>query len=257
MTTATAAGNHQRGSGRRGSRRSRLQVLGEFQLSVDGMLVLLPHSVERIVAFLAIVSGPVTRARLAGSLWPDVEEHRAQGDLRSALWRLRRIALVICEEGSRLRLVPEVDVDISALTELTRTMIHGPPDPELERLWDLVHGYEILPGWDEEWLVVERERFRLLRLRALDCAAEALMKAGNYAVALDVALASLATEPYREAPHRLVVQIHVAEGNHSEAIREYEAYRSLIADELGISPSPIMEALVQPLLIKPDAKIHR
>jgi DNA-binding SARP family transcriptional activator len=222
-------------------------VLGEFQLIVDGAAVLLPHSVERILGFLAIVSGLMTRSRLAGSLWPEVAEHRAHGDLRSALWRLRRIAVAISEEGSRVGLAPEIEVDLSDLTSLTKSLIDGPSQSALERLGELVHGCEILPGWDEEWLIVERERYRLLRLRALDCAAEALLMAGDHAAALDAALASIASEPYREASHRLVVQVHVTEGNNSEALRAYNGYRSLIGDELGILPSPIMEQLVQPL----------
>ncbi len=257
MTIDTAAGIHQRRSGRRVICRSRLRLLAEFQLLVDGTEVLLPHSVERVVAFLAIVRGPVTRARLAGSLWPEVADHRAQGDLRSALWRLRRITVVIREEDSRLALAPEIDVDVSDLTDLTKTLIDGPTQPALNRLGDLVHGYEILPGWDEEWLIVERERYRLLRLRALDRSAQALMTGGDHAAALDAALASIASEPYRETSHRLVVQIHMAEGNISEALRAYQGYRSLIAEDLGISPSPIMEQLVEPLPITPRAMTNR
>jgi DNA-binding SARP family transcriptional activator len=77
---------------------SSLRLLSEFQLLVDGRPISLPHSGERVLAFLGISQAPVSRARLAGSLWPDVADQRAHGDLRSALWRLRRIAGVIDEE---------------------------------------------------------------------------------------------------------------------------------------------------------------
>ena len=228
-------------------RRSKLRLLAEFQLLVDGMAVVLPHSVERIVAFLAISRVPVIRARLAASLWPDVADQRANGDLRSALWRLRRVTGVIRELDSRLELAPGIDVDVSEMTELTHALIVEPVRPALDRVPDLVHGDEILPGWDEEWLIVERERYRLLRLRALERSAEALLADGEHAAALDAALACVATEPYRESAHRLVVRIHLAEGNTAQAVRSYRSFRSLLDEELGIAPSALMDDLVAPL----------
>ena len=43
------------------------------------------------------------------------------------------------------------------------------------------------------------------------------------------------------------MRIHVAEGNHAEAIRAYQNYRTIVSDELGIVPSPLMAELVAPL----------
>ena len=228
-------------------RRSRLRLLVEFQLLVDGTAVVLPHSVERIVAFLGIHRAPVSRGRLAASLWPDVADHRANGDLRTALCRLRRFTGVIQEKDSRLSLAPEIEVDVSDLTELTRALIDEPTRSALDRVPDLVEGHDILPEWDEEWLIVERERYRLVRLRALERSAEVLLAQGAHAAALDAALACVATEPYRESSHRLVVRIHLAEGNNAHALRAYKDYRSLVADDLGISPSAMMDELVAPL----------
>lgn len=231
----------------RSTNRSSLRLLSEFQLLIDGRPITLPHSVERVLAFLGISQAPVSRARLAGSLWPDVAEQRAYGDLRSALWRLRRIAGVIDEENHRLALAPGVDVDVAEMTDLTRSLIAEPECPALDRVAALVRARAILPGWDEEWLIVERERYRMTRLRALERSGRALLAAGDYVGALGAALASVDTEPYRETAHRLVIQIHIAEGNTAQAIRAYQAYRSLVADELGIAPSPLMRDLVAPL----------
>lgn len=229
-------------------RRSSLRLFSEFQLLVDGRTIRLPHSVERIVAFLAMNRIPVNRARLAAALWPDVADHRANGDLRSALWRLRRLTGVIDESDSRLALAPDVDVDTADMTDLSEALISEPSKPALDRLSDLVRADEILPGWDEEWLIVERERYRIQRLRALERSAEALLAVDDHLGALDAAMASVATEPYRETAHRLVIQIHMAEGNKAEALRAYHGYRSLVADELGIEPSPMMIELVASLV---------
>jgi DNA-binding SARP family transcriptional activator len=230
-----------------GCRRSRLRLLAEFQLLVDGKVILLPRSVERVLAFLGISAAPVSRAHIAGNLWPDVADHRANGDLRSALWRLRRITKVIHEENRRLVLAPDIDIDIIEMADLTRSLILEPEPPALDHVPDLVRAHAILPGWDEEWLIVERERYRMTRLRALERSAEALLAAGDHVAALEAALAAVHTEPYRETAHRLVIRIHIAEGNNAQAISAYQAYRSLVTDEFGIAPSSMMDDLVAPL----------
>jgi DNA-binding SARP family transcriptional activator len=38
--------------------------------------------------------------------------------------------------------------------------------------------------------------------------------------------------------------VHVAEGNVTEALRAYEQFRSLLAEELGVQPSEQMAGLV-------------
>jgi DNA-binding SARP family transcriptional activator len=226
---------------------ARLRLLSEFQLLIDGSAIRLPHSVERVIAFLGVQRAPVNRARLAASLWPDVADQRANGDLRSALWRLRRITGVIEERDNRLALGPGVAVDVADMAALTQELIGEPQQPSLARLADLVQGEDLLPGWDEDWLIVERERYRMLRLRALERSAEVLLDADELGPALDAALASVATEPYRESAHRLVVKVHLAEGNYADAVGTYRAFRRLLADELGIAPSPRMEELIAPL----------
>jgi DNA-binding SARP family transcriptional activator len=50
-------------------------------------------------------------------LWPDVVDHRAYGDLRSALWWLRRITGAIEEVDHRLALTSEVHVDLLELSD--------------------------------------------------------------------------------------------------------------------------------------------
>ncbi|SDU74796.1 AfsR/SARP family transcriptional regulator [Jiangella alkaliphila] len=224
-----------------------LRLLAEFQLVVDGRVVTLPHSVERVLAFLGISRAPISRAQLAGTLWPEVADHRANGDLRSALWRLRRIAGVVDAENHRLTLAADVGVDVAEMADLSSSLLDEPEPGELGRVPELVRASSLLPGWDEEWLVVERERYRMTRLRALERSATELLAAADYTSALIAASAAAESEPFRETAHRLVIQIHLAEGNHAQAVKVFRAYRELVGDELGIEPSPLMCDLVAPL----------
>lgn len=227
-------------------RASRLTLLADFDLLVSDAMVSVPHSVQRVLAFLGLSPAPVGRVRIATSLWPDVDDNRANGDLRSALWRLRRITGVIQEDDGRLSLSPDIAVDVTDMVGLSHVLTTAPGTTDLERVPELVQAHSILPGWDEEWLVVERERYRLSRLRALERSAEELLARRLFPEALDAALAVIDTEPYRESAHRLALRIHIAEGNYAEAISAYRSYRATVAEELGISPSPLMDELVAP-----------
>jgi DNA-binding SARP family transcriptional activator len=71
----------------------------------------------------------------------------------------------------------------------------------------------------------------------LECVCERLAARGEYARALEAGLTAVAGEPLRESAHRAVVKVHVAEGNHAEAIRQYRLYRELLHDQLGLTPS--------------------
>ncbi|MFF9527676.1 BTAD domain-containing putative transcriptional regulator, partial [Streptomyces achromogenes] len=115
---------------------------------------------------------------------------------------------------------------------------HGPAPPVL-----LGDG-ELLPGWDEEWVLLERERLRQLRLHALDALADRLTRQGSPALALEAALASIRIEPLRESAHRAVVAAHLSEGNVIEAVRHYRAYRQLLRDELGLEPSAQLARMI-------------
>ena len=106
---------------------------------------------------------------------------------------------------------------------------------------------ELLPGWYEDWVLLERERLRQLRMHALEVLADKLVCVGRFGEAVQAAMAAVAAEPLRESARRAVVRVHLAHGNVAEAVREYEAFRELLADELGVAPSPQLECLMRGL----------
>jgi DNA-binding SARP family transcriptional activator len=211
--------------------------------SVEG----LPRGAQRLVAHLCL-SGRPPRTAIAGHLWPDVPEEHAHGSLRSALWRLHKAAPGLVEvTGSSLALADGVRVDVRELTDWARRVQDprcglddvGVPDCS-------VRG-ELLPGWFDDWVLLERERLRQLRMHALELVAERLSVAGRHGDALQAAYAAVHAEPLRESAHRTVVRVHLAEGNLAEALQAHERFRALLADELGVEPSEHMSRLVHGL----------
>jgi DNA-binding SARP family transcriptional activator len=104
---------------------------------------------------------------------------------------------------------------------------------------------ELLPDWYDDWVLIEREYFRQLRLRALEVACDRFTGAGRLDDALATGLAVLECEPLRESAHRALIRVHLGQGNVSEAIRQYCFCRSLLRDRLGVDPSDQMFELMR------------
>jgi DNA-binding SARP family transcriptional activator len=231
----------------------RLSVLGGFRLAEGGRaLVTLSAGSQRLLAFLALQDQESTRALTAGTLWPDVPEAHAYASLRSALSRLdvdtRRAVLVSLTE---LCLAEGVAIDLHSSQDLAHRLLH-PTDPV--RASDLSSdsisslSTELLPGWYDDWVVVEAEDWRQLRLHALEALSARLTEEGRYGDAATSALAAIRAEPLRESSHGALIRVHLAEGNQTEAIREFDRYRRLLNAELGLEPSARLRDLVDKLL---------
>jgi DNA-binding SARP family transcriptional activator len=229
-----------------------VKVLGGFECEHAGCRISLPLGAQRLLALLALREDGAHRAGAAERLWPDSSAGRAAGNLRSALWRGRRVAGVTVIEcvGPRLRMSQAVCVDVRAVQGQVREVLEGGfpiTDRDCESLVDAL-SRGLLPDWAEDWLVLERERWDQVRLHALEGVAEQLLAGGQYLGALEAALAAVAAEPIRETAHRLVIEVHLAEGNPASALVHYQRYRTLLHRELGVTPSPRMAQLASALL---------
>jgi DNA-binding SARP family transcriptional activator len=220
-----------------------IRLLGGFTVCVAEKGLSLTPASERLLAFLAL-RGVMPRDSIAFKLWADHTEEHAHGCLRSALWRLPKpcdVPLVQSDAG-RLRLADHLLVDVQIRRQAARTWLDpaGPP-PGLRA--DLFTS-DLLPGWYDDWLVIERERYRQLRLHVLEQLSDWLTRRGCFAEAIEAGLHAVAGDPLRESAHRCIVRAHLGEGNFAEAVRQTRVYLKLLV-EAGLPPrlSPQMESL--------------
>ncbi|MDQ1713154.1 MAG: hypothetical protein QOE45_2604 [Frankiaceae bacterium] len=228
-----------------------LRLLNGFSVSHDGEPIDLPSSAERLLAYLAIQDGPVRRFQASSTLWIDATDGHAAASLRSALWRLRQPGHpLVTSTTTHVGLAPDVVVDLTASTLLARTLVaEGVVDLPGDPVAAL--GEDVLPGWyDDDWVLFCRERWRQLRLHALEALAALLAASGRYGEAVDAAYAAVRVEPLRESAHRALIAVHLAEGNRSEALREFRAYTRMLREELDVTPSPHLMSLVAPLTVR-------
>jgi DNA-binding SARP family transcriptional activator len=106
---------------------------------------------------------------------------------------------------------------------------------------------DLLPDWTEDWVLMERESYHQLRLRALETLCRRLSAAGRFGQAVQAGVAAVSGEPLRESARSALIEAHLAERNVAAALREYDAFRRLLHDELGLDPSEDLRALVDGL----------
>jgi DNA-binding SARP family transcriptional activator len=214
----------------------RVRLLDGFAVVVDGDRLDLSTAEARLMAFLTLHDGMRSRPFVAGNLWPDLDEPHARGNLRSALWRLRSHDIELVDGvGDQLGVAAHVGSDTDRLRRVATALLNG-HEPVVLPASDQL-GFDLLPGWYDDWVLYERERLRQLCLHALERLAGRLLDRGEFGAALDAALTAVRSEPLRESAHRMAVRIHLAEGNVVEATRQYETYRALVHAELGVDPT--------------------
>jgi len=231
-----------------------VRLLGGFRLTAADKSVPVIPSSQRLLAFLALHESPVSRITLAGALWPDIPDKRGAARLRSALWRLVKPPHVLVQvDQGMLSLGTDVSVDVAAVRRFAAEIAvpatgTRPASPPASLSSDL------LPGWTEHWVIAERDWFRQLCLRTLEILSERFRGIGDHFNAQETAVAALRGDPLRESAHRRLIELHMADNNPATALRQYAAYRSLLHTELGLTPSPEIRKLVEPLLRRTELR---
>jgi DNA-binding SARP family transcriptional activator len=236
----------------RQTRTLQLRLFNYWQLDNHHQTIQVPSRSQRLVALLAL-RGRQSRAQLAGTLWPDVDEHRAQASLRTAMSALyRRVPGLVDKDHGDVVLSEDVAIDIVQFRRHADQLLAGrlavPPtvvdQPE-------VSGGELLPGWYDDWVFIERERTHQLRLHVLEALARQLTERGAYAYALQAALKAVEIDPLRETARRGVINVHLAQGNTADAVREYQRFRDLLEEELGVGPTRHLSGLIAQISQRP------
>jgi DNA-binding SARP family transcriptional activator len=103
---------------------------------------------------------------------------------------------------------------------------------------------ELLPGWYEDWVLLQAEAWRQFRLHALEALSARLSAEDCHAGAVSAALTAVSADPLRESARSVLIRAYLAESNRSEALREFETYRQLLRRALGVEPTARLHGLV-------------
>ncbi len=237
--------------------RIEVRLLGPLQVRrADGSLV---HPQEwrtgktvDLLRLLATRAGEaVSVDEILEALWPQVDEQRGRGSLRNALGHLRKLlgqgAIERRPDGLVLR---GAWVDSAALLALAdearRHARHGrlALAVKVAREADALHlGEFTTHDPDALWAVPVREnlesRFREMTLDA----AEHAVELGWMRDGLELGQRALEADATSERAYRVLMRAYTGLGETERALRVYERCRAVLAEDLGLDPSPQTRAL--------------
>ena len=224
----------------------RIAVLGKPRITRDdGSPVELGSAkATALLLYLATTGERHSRSALAGLLWGDLPEEGARANLRLALTKLRRVV------DDNLQVTRGyVAADPSSFwldrREFEAALAGG--DGDLERVKAAVRLYRgdflddlVVRGAPEleTWIEGEREHLRRLAVTGLARLADDAAARGDPAAGVEAARRMLSLDPLSEEAHRLLMRFLAAKDDRAAALAQFETCRHVLAEELGVEPSP-------------------
>ncbi len=222
-----------------------LRLLGRFAVHCDGDPVEIPsRPAQSLLAFLALSPGVAhRRERLSGLLWPEADEANARSNLRHALWRIRQAlsaasgneAAFLISDNISLMFQATPDVWVDAL-QVGRA---GAAEDGLETLLADVAAYggELLPGFYDEWVILERERLRASFERKIQDLLGRLLAAERWGEVLEWGERWIALGQVPEPGFRALMQAHAGIGDRAAVAAVFRRCNEALRRELGVEPS--------------------
>ncbi len=230
-----------------------IRLLGQFDIRVDGKRVTIPtRAAQSLLAYLVLTAGiPHRREKLAGIFWPETSDENARKNLRQELWRIRK---AISAQGSS-------EDDYFLADELTLTFNRDGdywldvaqierPDTDLQSLTTNLALYqgELLPGFYEEWITIERERVQAIFEARMAQLLEQLITNERWVAVEEWGERWLAFSGAREPAYRALMLASGARGDMAKVASLYQRCTDELMEKLGVEPSAETRALYDGLL---------
>ena len=233
-----------------------VRLFGLFDIQVDGQkLDLTSRPAQLLFIYLVLHSGvQVRRDRLAGLIWPDSSEKQARSNLRHALWRLRKAFEEVSEtemetikaNDETIRFDPAGDsfIDVALLDQKLSD------ETSIQQLTEALEVYagDLLPGFYEEWIVLESNRLRSVFEARMGVLIERLLSAGQWAQVLEWGERWIALGGAPEPAYRALMIANSHLNDLSSVATIYQRCITSMRLELGIEPSEETHDIYQRIL---------
>lgn len=228
-----------------------IRLLGQFTVQVDGVAIeLTARPAQSLFAYLLLNPVAHRRERLAGLLWPDSSETNARRNLRQALWQIRR---ALAEQADALLVVDEVTVAFNTAADywldvecIARPLEEaGAADDLISAI--AVYTGELLPGFYDEWVQLEREQIQAQFERKLTLLLERLVEAQRWADILHWGERWIALGYTPEPAYRALMMAHAGLGDMASVAESYRRCVEALARDLDVEPSAQTRALYERL----------
>ena len=206
---------------------------------------------RRLFVHLAALHEPAPHVDLAEDLWEtdwpatwEVSLRALVSKVRGLLAQVGAADAITSRDGAYVLHFPAgtwLDLDAAGDAIHRAEVARAAGDDAAAGPWALaaraIASRSLLPGEEAEWLEGLRRRLTDVRLRALECLGAIWIARGDPTLAARDAVEAIGIDPFREGAHRLLIRAHLAAGDRAAAARALAALRTLLAEELGVSPS--------------------
>lgn len=229
-----------------------VRLLGQFSVRLDDAPVEIPlRSAQSLLAYLLVTAGTThRREKLAGLFWPNATEAGARQSLRQALWQLRR-AFGPREQDFLLADSASLGFNPAAGCWLDAAALQQPaaPDASTEALIEAVSAYggELLPGFYDDWVALEREHLAAAFERQMQRLLERLEAERAWPALAAWAENWLAFGQVPEPAYRALMLARAVLGDLAGMAAAYQRCAADLQRELGVEPSPQTKALFEQL----------
>ncbi|MGW6198138.1 nSTAND1 domain-containing NTPase [Kribbella sp. NPDC055110] len=234
-----------------------IAVLGP--LTIEGDHKVLARRDRVVLAALAVRPGEVVGAeQLADAMWPGTPPASWPKVVQGCVMRLRKVlgmhAIETLPTGYRLA-VPLDEIDAQrfehALVRARRLLAADDPERSGVVLADVLTLWRGPPFVElETWDPARIEAARLTELRytADELYVESALRSGQHDLILAKAKALVIESPLRERRWLLLATAQYKAGQQGDALRTIRRLRATLDRELGLDPSPDVDALEQAIL---------
>src|SRR5688500_8169384 len=230
-----------------------IRLLGQFNLQLDRKRITIPSRIgQSLFAYLVMTTGtPHRREKLAGTFWPDTTEENSRRNLRQELWRIRKVLSAGQNGAGDYLIADEYTIAFNrnsgyglGVAQLER------PDADLESLTSNLSVYqgELLPGFYEDWVVLERERLQSVFDTKMGKLLELLVGSERWTAVQEQAERWLALGSTPEPAFRALMLASGARGDMAKVSAIYQRCIAELDERLGLEPSAETRALYDGLL---------
>lgn len=205
---------------------------------------------QRVLGYLALSARSAHRREVLSELLWGESDRNSRRALSDALYRLRQQLgdgwLTVTNDT--IALATEVELDVVDFDRLTAT---GDFD-DAERAVALYDG-DLVPGVYDDWCTAQRTARRTAYLGAVELIVAEHERAGNLQRALFEARRLVIAEPLDEAVQRTYLRLLGRLHRYGEAVAHFDELTRLLADDLGIAPSPSTTQIVEQMIREREA----
>ena len=245
-----------------------VRLLGKFEVRVDGQPVEMPlRAAQALLAYLLLNAGiEPRREQVAGLLWPDMTDAKAKDNLRHTLWVIRKALgnrdyFLTDDFSASFNTALDYWLDVALLERRTTG------EESADDLIAMVSAYGggLLPGFYDDWIVLERERLQAVFERKMALLLDKLVEVQRWPDVLDWGERWIALGHVPEPAYRALMAAHAGRGDMASVATMYQRCVEALQTELGVEPAAQTRALYERLQrdatrvtdITPEIKVPR